>query len=185
MVVPAARVASPALRPRSVVSVPALQPIAADGALLHLGVHRPSDGGAPSRNVRPGVLGRFPRSVQKALIVGDAAAFLLFAGLGRDQHHESAGLFSVVVTATPFLVAWFAVAWPTGALDRAWSHLGIRSLRKVCLVWLAAWPIALMLRAVLQGRGIPLSFDLVALIVNALFLLGWRGVYLVLAGKRS
>jgi hypothetical protein len=119
------------------------------------------------------------------LIVGDAAAFLLFAGLGRDQHHEAGGPFSVVVTAAPFLVAWFAVAWPSGALDRAWSDLGIRSLRKVGLAWLVAWPIALVLRAVLQGRGVPLSFDLVALIVNALLLLGWRGAYLLVGGKRS
>ncbi len=122
---------------------------------------------------------RFPWSVQKALIVGDAAAFLLFAGLGRDQHQESGGPFSVVVTAAPFLVAWFVVAAPTGLVSRAWSSPGRRSLRKVGLAWLVAWPIALLLRAALQGRGIPLSFDLVALIANALFLLGWRGAYLL------
>jgi DUF3054 family protein len=124
---------------------------------------------------------RFPGSFEKALIVGDAAAFLLFAGLGRDQHHEAGGPFSVVVTAAPFLAAWFAVAVPSGVLSRAWSDLGKRSLRNVGLAWLVAWPIALVLRAAVQHRGVPLSFDLVALIVNTLFLLGWRGAYLLAA----
>ena len=89
------------------------------------------------------------------------------------------------MTAAPFLAAWFAVSPPVGVFNREWPLLGARSLKAVGLAWLIAWPIALALRVVLQGRGIPISFDLVALIVNALFLLGWRGAYLRLAGKRS
>jgi hypothetical protein len=38
-----------------------------------------------------------------------------------------------------------------------------------------AWPIALALRAA-TGRGVPVSFDLVALLVNGALLVGWRAV---------
>ncbi|MGH2389100.1 MAG: DUF3054 domain-containing protein [Chloroflexota bacterium] len=112
-------------------------------------------------------------------ILGDAAAFLLFAGLGRNQHHESGGALMTLVIAAPFLAAWFAVAGFLGLLGNAWLRRGaVGSLKLVGIAWLIAWPIALLLRAVLQRRGVTLSFALVALIVNAIFLVGWRGAYL-------
>jgi hypothetical protein len=134
------------------------------------------------------VFQRIPRAELPCLAtlrVGDGLAFLLFAGLGRDQHGESGSALSVLVTAAPFLAAWFAVSPRLGVFRAAWRRQGFLALRRVAAAWLVAWPIALILRAVLQGRGIPLSFDLVALLANGLFLLVWRGIYLGWAGRRA
>ena len=62
---------------------------------------------------------------------------------------------SVVVVAAPFVVAWLVVAFFAGVYRSS-------SLGRVVLAWLVAWPIALALRAA-TGRGVPVSFDLVAL----------------------
>lgn len=132
------------------------------------------------------MIGRRLGSVcQWVLAAGDAAAFLLFAGLGRDQHGESGGASAVVITAAPFLVAWFAVTPRFAVFQAGWRHGGWRSLQRLGLAWLAAWPVALLLRRVVQQRGIPFSFDLVALVANAVFLLTWRGAYLLWAGRRA
>ncbi|HXT34599.1 MAG TPA: DUF3054 domain-containing protein [Chloroflexota bacterium] len=119
------------------------------------------------------------------LVAGDGLAFLLFAGLGRDQHGESGGALSVVATAAPFLVAWFVVSPRLGVFRSGWRRQGFPALRRVAVAWLVAWPIALLLRAALQRRGIPLSFDIVALLTNGVFLLTWRGLYLAWAGRRA
>ncbi len=129
------------------------------------------------------------RQARWAFILTDAVAFLLFAGLGRQQHHESGGALMTLVIAAPFLAAWFAVAGFLGLFGNEWPRQGAaRSLKPVSLAWLIAWPIALVLRAAPQRRGVTLSFALVALVVNAVFLLGWRSVYLFVAhrsGARS
>ncbi|MGH2411507.1 MAG: DUF3054 domain-containing protein [Chloroflexota bacterium] len=119
------------------------------------------------------------------LLAGDGLVFVLFAGLGRDQHGESGGALSVLVTAAPFLVAWFAVSPRLGVFRAGWRRQGFPALRRVAAAWLIAWPVALFLRAALQRRGIPLSFDLVALVANGVFLLVWRGIYLAWAGRQA
>jgi len=122
------------------------------------------------------------RQARWAFILTDVVAFLLFAGLGRQQHHESGGALTTLEIAAPFLAAWFAVAGFLGLFGNEWPrHGAARSLKPVALAWLIAWPVALVLRAALQRRGVTLSFALVALAVNAVFLLGWRGIYLFVA----
>jgi hypothetical protein len=128
--------------------------------------------------------GSVRRQARWAFILVDVVAFLLFAGLGRQQHHESGGAVTTLVIAAPFLAAWFAVAGFLGLFGNEWPRCGTaRSLQPVALAWLIAWPIALVLRAALQRRGVTVSFALVALAVNAVFLLGWRGVYLFVARR--
>ncbi len=112
------------------------------------------------------------------LAAGDLLAFILFAGLGRDQHRESGWALSVVVTAAPVVVAWFVISPRVGVFRDGWRRQGWPGLRRVAAAWVVAWPLALVLRATLQRRGIPVSFDIVALVANSVFLLGWRGVYL-------
>lgn len=91
----------------------------------------------------------------------------------------------MLATAAPFLLAWFVVSPRLGVFRAGWRRQGFPALRQVALAWLAAWPIALLLRAALQRRGIPLSFDLVALLANGVFLLAWRGLYLAWASRRA
>ncbi len=120
------------------------------------------------------------------LIAGDVLAFLAFSALGRSSHGESAGLdaiLQVVYTAAPFAIAWFVIAPISGAY-RAEVIINLRRmLGRVAIAWLVAWPIGLILRALILERGIPLSFALVTLLTNMAILLIWRGTFTWLAGR--
>jgi hypothetical protein len=101
------------------------------------------------------------------LAVGlDVCVFLVFSFAGRRSHGEGDALRQVLIVAAPFLGAWLVVALALGVYRSP-------SLRRVLVAWLVACPLALLLRA-LGGRGVPLSFDLVAFLFNGVLLVGWR-----------
>jgi hypothetical protein len=112
---------------------------------------------------------------------GDMLCFFLFAALGHNQHGETGGMGSIAAIALPFIVAWFAVAPWAGAFYFSPSVAPCDFLRRTALAWLCAWPLALLLRAAVQHRGITVSFDLIALLANGIFLLLWRGAFVRLA----
>ena len=113
------------------------------------------------------------------LAVGDVIAFLLFARAGHAQHHETEALGGILVTAAPFVVAWLVCAPWLGAFGRLGSAATTRPrhlLKRTAIAWIVAWPLALILRAFWMRAVIPPVFDLVALVANAVLLLGLRGV---------
>jgi hypothetical protein len=107
-------------------------------------------------------------------VLGDFAVFMVFAGLGRGQHGESRGPGEIVVTGLPFFAAWIVVAALAGKYRANRRDTPADTARRTALTWLMAWPIALAIRAAVQHRGIPPSFDIVALIANGVLLCGWR-----------
>jgi Protein of unknown function (DUF3054) len=120
------------------------------------------------------------------LVVGDAIAFLVFAGVGRGSHHEATGLSAlaqVALTAAPFALGWFIVAPFVGAFRRAKIGTPRAMLGRTELAWLASWPAALLLRWAFTGKVPPLSFAVVTLIANALFLAVWRGAFALVAAR--
>lgn len=124
-----------------------------------------------------------------ALVVGDAASFLLFAAVGRRTHAEASGLSAfgqIVATAFPFALGWFAVSPFAGAFRRL-ATLGTRKmLLRTEMAWLLAWPVALVLRwAIASDHNVPLSFAIVVLLANAVFLGVWRGVFALIERWRS
>ena len=119
------------------------------------------------------------------LAAGDAAAFVLFATLGHAQHGESTGIGHIVGTAVPFMVGWLVMA-PWAGAYRLPSRLQLRQLLQCTgFAWLCAWPVALLLRALILQRGIPLSFALVALIANAVFLCIWRTAFVLALSRKG
>ncbi len=123
-------------------------------------------------------------AVQPLLLVGDIISFFTFAAVGRASHDEAGGwsaLGGLAGTAAPFLVAWMLVGIPTGAMSCMTGMTLKRLVTKTALAWLLAWPVALLFRALLLRRGIPMSFAIVALVTNGSLLLGWRSLaYLVM-----
>ena len=107
-------------------------------------------------------------------VCGDAAVFVLFAFIGRSQHGESSGPWDTLMVAVPFFAAWFLVAAFRGMYRPAITKSVTETARLVGLNWLLAWPLSLLFRAAFQHRGIPASFDIVVLIVNAALLVSWR-----------
>jgi hypothetical protein len=101
----------------------------------------------------------------------DAALIVVFAAVGRASHEEANPVAGAALTAWPFLVGaasgWAVVRWRTGA----WPLTVGRGIP----VWVCAVAGGMLLRAA-TGQGAAPSFVLVASIVLALFLLGWRAV---------
>lgn len=123
-----------------------------------------------------------------ALVVGDAVSFLVFAGIGRNQHGETSGLgalLEIALTAAPFALGWFLVSPWLGAFRRKLTTGVGRMLARTELAWLAAFPVALVLRLVLDPQHLSLgqiaAFAAVILCVNALFLGVWRGAFALVA----
>ena len=125
------------------------------------------------------------------LAIGDALCFLIFAAIGRGSHGEATGLAAIpqiVVTALPFLTGWFLVAPFVGAFRRDLTANPRKMASRTLLSWLLAWPVAMALRGIFVDHGVPpLSFSLITLITNTIFLLLWRWPYALnnsLKGRR-
>jgi len=106
----------------------------------------------------------------------DAALLLLFVVIGRASHGE--GLWGVLGTWWPFLagllVGWLVMrAWRT-PLSIRWTGVG---------VWMITVAVGMLLRVV-SGQGVQLSFVVVTAIVVGVFLVGWRGIALLVRRAR-
>jgi hypothetical protein len=98
--------------------------------------------------------------------LADVALLVAFAAVGRSAHAEGGTVRGTLAVAWPFAVAWLVVALPSRTLERL-------APRRAALAWLAAWPLALLLRA-LSGRGDAIGFAIVLLILPLVALTGWR-----------
>ncbi len=115
------------------------------------------------------------------LVVGDAASFLLFAATGRRTHDEASGIAAIgqiAETALPFALGWFAISPFAGAFRRLTTRGPRQMLVRTELAWLIAWPVTLVLRwAIAPDHNVPLSFAVVILLANAVFLGVWRTAF--------
>ena len=102
----------------------------------------------------------------------DAALVVTFAAVGRASHDPDVWT-GLAITAWPFLAA-LVLGW---LIARAW-----RAPRAVARTGLPVWAVTLaggMLLRVVSSQGIAVSFVIVAGIVLAVFLLGWRLIALL------
>ena len=122
------------------------------------------------------------------LAAGDIAVFMLFAAIGRASHSEAAGfsaIAEVAQTAAPFALGWFVVSPWLGAFNAEVTVQPRRMLGRTALAWLLALLIGLIVRALIIGRGSPLSFAIVTFITALIMLLCWRGAYAWLVSRRA
>jgi peptidoglycan/LPS O-acetylase OafA/YrhL len=100
-------------------------------------------------------------------IAVDVICILVFAIVGRSSHQEATDLLGVAHTAWPFLAGCLLGT----LIGRTWRRP--YALASGAAVWLGAVIGGMTLR-MLTGAGVQLSFVLVASIVLALLILGWR-----------
>lgn len=132
--------------------------------------------------------GGFPWRVA-ALVVGDAASFLVFAAVGRKTHAEASGSAAfgqIAATALPFMLGWFVVSPFAGVFRRLKTSGPWRMLARTELAWLVAWPVTLLLRwAIAPDHHVPVSFAIVILLANAVFLGVWRTAFALIDQWRT
>jgi hypothetical protein len=112
-------------------------------------------------------------------VVVDLAFVLVFAAVGRASHdrgslplaEEGNPVLGVLATAWPFVVG-LAVGW---TLVRSLSHRWAVEVGPAISVVVSTVLVGMLLRA-LTGQGTAPSFVLVATLVLAALLLGWRAV---------
>jgi Protein of unknown function (DUF3054) len=99
----------------------------------------------------------------------DVAFVVLFAAVGRASHEEGDALRGVLLTAWPFL-AGAVVGW---VLVRSRSHRWPVDVGPGISVVFCTVLVGMLLRVV-TGQGTAPTFVLVATLVLAVVLLGWR-----------
>ena len=106
----------------------------------------------------------------------DVVLVLVFAGVGRASHDEAGPVLGVLLTAWPFLVGT-GLGWAVVRVVRREWPLDVGP---GVTVWFATVLVGMLLRHAV-GSGTAVSFVVVASVVLALFLLGWRalGAYAV------
>jgi hypothetical protein len=109
----------------------------------------------------------------------DTFAIVLFVAIGRREHERDSAIVGLLETAAPFLIALVA-AW---LALRAWQRP--TDLRTGFGIWAIVIIGGMLLRNSVFGDGTATSFVVVATLFLALFIVGWRAAYGVLARRRS
>jgi hypothetical protein len=112
-------------------------------------------------------------------LVTDFIGVLVFCAVGRRSHDEGLSATGVAATAWPFLtgtvVGWLA--------SRAWQR-PTAVVPTGVVVWLCTVAVGMLLRKA-SSAGVAASFVLVAALVTAVLLLGWRAVVALSMRRRS
>ncbi|KUI25961.1 DUF3054 domain-containing protein [Mycobacterium sp. GA-2829] len=111
-------------------------------------------------------------------LLADLVCVVVFCTIGRRSHAEGLTVAGIAETAWPFL-AGTAVGW---LASRAWRRPLALTPTGV-LIWVSTVAVGMVLRK-LSGQGVAVSFVIVASLVTALLLLGWRGVVTALRHRQ-
>jgi DUF3054 family protein len=100
--------------------------------------------------------------------VADVACVIVFCAIGRRSHAEGITIAGVAETAWPFL-AGTTLGWLASRGWRRPTDLAPTGL----VVWVSTVLIGMLLRKA-TSQGTAVSFVVVASVVTAILLLGWR-----------
>ena len=103
-------------------------------------------------------------------VIADVICVVAFCTIGRRSHAEGLTAAGIAETAWPFL-AGTAVGW---LISRGWRHPFALAPTGV-VVWVCTVVVGMLLRKA-TSQGVAPSFIVVASLVTAALLLGWRAV---------
>jgi hypothetical protein len=104
-------------------------------------------------------------------LLGDVVIVVVFVLLGRQSHHEDAGVVGFFRVWWPFAVA-LGVAWLVTGLWRAplaWP--------RAVVAWLVTVGLGMALRIAAENRELKIAFVVVTLLFVGAGMLGWRAVF--------
>ncbi|AQT78169.1 hypothetical protein B1R94_01335 [Mycolicibacterium litorale] len=116
------------------------------------------------------------RSLALAL-AGDIVCVVVFCAIGRRSHAEGVTLEGIATTAWPFLSGTL-LGW---LISRGWRNPTALAPTGVT-VWVATVVVGMLLRKA-SSQGVAVSFVVVASLVTALLLLGWRAIARVVGNR--
>jgi hypothetical protein len=108
------------------------------------------------------------------VVFGDVIALIAFAAIGRQSHNESNPIEAIIATATPFIIGWVLVAWPSGLLV---TQPLPRWIFRTIVFNVAGCGLGLLIRSIWLQRDIPLSFAVVSFLATASLLVIVRLVH--------
>jgi hypothetical protein len=111
-------------------------------------------------------------------LAADTLCVLVFCAVGRGSHDERVTIAGLAQTAWPFLVG-AAVGW---LASRGWRR-PLAIVPTGVVVWLCTVAVGMVLRKATSG-GVAVTFVVVASLVTAALLLGWRAVAALLTRRR-
>jgi hypothetical protein len=114
-----------------------------------------------------------------AYLLADLAAVLVFCAVGRRSHAEGITIAGVATTAWPFLTGT-VVGW---LVARGWQR-PTAVVPTGLVVWLCTVVIGMLLRKA-SSASVAGSFVVVASLVTAVLLLGWRAAVGLALRRRS
>ena len=119
--------------------------------------------------------------MRRLLPVGiDLVLVFVFATVGRASHAEGLTPNGILRTALPFIAA-LLLAWIMIILRR-WN---LPLLKQGAFVWAVTLVVGMFFR-IMVGDGVQVAFVVVAALVLAAMLIGWRAIaHLVAARRRS
>lgn len=109
----------------------------------------------------------------------DVVAVLVFCALGRRSHDEGLDISGLATTAWLFL-SGTVLGW---LMSRGWRR-PTAVVPTGVIVWISTVLVGMALRAA-TATGVAWSFVAVASTVTAVFLLGWRAVFELVARRRA
>jgi hypothetical protein len=110
-------------------------------------------------------------------LLADVVCVVVFCTIGRRSHAEGITIAGVAETAWPFL-SGTAVGWIAA---RAWRQPAALAPTGLT-IWLSTVVIGMLLRKA-TSQGTAVSFVVVASLVTAILLLGWRAAVSALARR--
>ena len=116
------------------------------------------------------------------VVLGDMVVFLAFVILGKAEHGVSLS-DALFRTALPFAVVWFVGSPWFGSYRGSTLYSHRTTMWKIPLVWLGCGVVAIFGRAFLISQAPMLVFVLIALLVQGIFLLVWRSVFLIVVQR--
>jgi hypothetical protein len=108
------------------------------------------------------------RNAWPIAVVADLLVVLVFAAVGRSNHHESTGIHGIWHTAWPFALGTVLALGLT-----AWTRTDPLAVRVGVRVWIWTLAIGMVVRTA-TGAGTAIAFVIVAAVVLAALFLGWR-----------
>ncbi len=123
-------------------------------------------------------------SKKSILILGDIITFAILTVIGFATHGETGTSFlpRMAVAFFPITFAWFVLAPWLGLLDESVIK-SPKQLLRIPLAFLFVAPLAVILRgALLNAPALPL-FALIFGGTNALGMMVWRGVYILITHR--